>query len=266
MKFFYYSIFFLIFSYLLIFLFMFFFQRTFMYYPNVNSYDSVKKTFQFQKVKIKSGENITLSSWYSYKNPNYKTLVFFHGNAGNLNNRIYKLNALDKLNLNFLIISWRGFNNNPGRPNEKGLYQDARNAIRWLEEKNIKKSNIILYGESLGTGIAIELARKDLYAGIILESPYTSMVDMAKKFYPYLPVNFLLRDKYLSIDKIKYNKSPILIMHGEMDSLVPFYMGKKLYLEANQPKFLYSPKFENHMMKYTDELLIVLRKFINFIE
>src|SRR6056300_1711027 len=193
----------LLISYFAICLFMFLFQRTFMYHPDINSYDDTGIQFKFKKVEIPSTENIVLNSWYSFKNSNYKTLVFFHGNAGNLNNRIYKLNELDKLDLNFLIISWRGFSGNAGKPTEQGLYQDAASAIRWLETKNIKKTDIILYGESLGTGVALELAKKDIYAGVILQYPYTSMVEMAKKFYPYLPVSILLRDRYQSIQKIK---------------------------------------------------------------
>ena len=262
MKLFYYTLFFIIISYLVVFLFMFFFQRTFMYHPNVNSYNLAPIRFTYEKVKIPSENNITLESWHSFKSNQNKTLVFFHGNAGNLNNRIYKLNELDKLDLNFLIISWRGFSGNAGKPTEQGLYQDAASAIRWLETKNIKKTDIILYGESLGTGIALELAKKDIYAGVILESPYTSMVEMAKKFYPYLPVSILLRDRYQSIKKIKMNKSPILIMHGQMDTLVPFYMGEQLYAEASQPKQSYFPKFDNHMMQYTSELLTALKNFI----
>jgi fermentation-respiration switch protein FrsA (DUF1100 family) len=88
------------------------------------------------------------------------------------------------------------------------------------------------------------------------------MVEMAKKFYPYLPVSILLRDRYQSIKKIKMNKSPILIMHGQMDTLVPFYMGEQLYAEASQPKQSYFPKFDNHMMQYTSELLTALKNFI----
>jgi len=95
-----------------------------------------------------------------------------------------------------------------------------------------------------------------------LESPYTSMVDMARIFYPYLPVDFLLCDRFESLKKIKMNKSPILIMHGQMDTLVPFYMGEKLYAEANNPKQYYFPKYDNHMMKYTDELLFSVKNFI----
>ena len=117
-----------------------------------------------------------------------QTIVFFHGNAGDLENRIYKLNHFKKLNVNFLIVSWRGFSGNNGKPTEQGLYKDAQKAVEWLEKKGINKKDIILYGESLGTGIAVELATKNEYSGIILESPYTSMIDMGKRFYPFLPI------------------------------------------------------------------------------
>jgi len=234
-----------------------------MYRPDINNHDLTPITFQFEKVKIPSGNNIELNSWFSLKDPKKKTLVFFHGNAGNLRNRIYKLNEIDKLNVNFLLISWRGFSNNPGKPTEEGLYQDAASAIKWLEKRNIKKTDIILYGESLGTGIALELAKRDNYAGVILESPYTSMVDMAEILYPYLPVSILLKDRYASIEKIKENKSPILIMHGKMDMLVPFFMGKKIYEEANDPKYAYFPNGSGHMMRYDPYLVDALQKFIN---
>lgn len=250
-------------SYIILLLCMFIFQRSLMYRPDINNHDLTPIVFQFEKVKIPSGDRIELNSWFSFKDSKKKTLVFFHGNAGNLRNRIYKLNEIDKMNVNFLLISWRGFSNNLGKPTEDGLYEDAASAIRWLEKRNIKKSDIILYGESLGTGVALELAKRDIYAGIILESPYTSMVDMAEILYPYLPVSILLKDRYVSIEKIKENKSPILVMHGKMDMLVPFFMGKKIYEEANNPKYSYFPSGSGHMMRYDPYLVDALQKFIN---
>lgn len=234
-----------------------------MYHPDINSYDNINIQFKYEKIKIPSTEGIVLNSWYSFKNPNYKTLVFFHGNAGSLNNRIYKLNKINELNLNFLIVSWRGFSGNQGKPTETGLYQDARNTIKWLEQKGITKNNIILYGESLGTGVALELAKSSMYAGVILESPYTSMVEMAQKIYPFLPAFILVRDRFDSQLKIKKNISPTLIMHGEMDTLVPVRMGKKLFQEANNPKYSYFPSSDNHMMKYDAQLISVLKNFIS---
>ena len=109
-----------------------------------------------------------------------------HGNAGSLNNRIHKINHFKDMNVNFLLLSWRGFSGNKGKPTEEGLYEDARSALRWLKSKGIDEKNLIIYGESLGTGVAVEIAQYKKFAGIILESPFTSMIDAGKDKYPFL--------------------------------------------------------------------------------
>ena len=167
------------------------------------------------------------------------------------------------MNINFLLLAWRGFSGNNGYPTEKGIYEDARSAVRWLKNKGIVEENIIIYGESLGTGVATEIAQNKSFAGIILESPFTSMVDAGKSQYPFFPIKLLLKDKYENDKKIKNIKSPILIMHGEVDKLVPFWMGKKMYELANEPKYSYFSKYDDHMMEYNNKLLSELQKFID---
>jgi len=166
------------------------------------------------------------------------------------------------MDINFLIIAWRGFSGNEGKPTEKGLYQDANSAIDWLKSKGVKEEKLILYGESLGTGIATEVAQNKKLAGVILESPYTSMTELAGKYYPLLPVKLLLKDRYESIKKIKNIHSPILIMHGGLDLIVPFQMGVKLYEAANEPKFKYFITNDDHMMRYDQNLIQQLKSFI----
>ena len=124
------------------------------------------------------------------------------------------------------------------------------------------RKNIIIYGESLGTGIATEIAQNKKYAGVILESPFTSMVAAAKSKYPIFPVKLLLKDKYESDKKIKNIKSPILIMHGEVDKIVPFWMGKKMFELANNPKYSYFPKNDDHMLEYNDDLINSIKSFL----
>ena len=136
-------------------------------------------------------------------------------------------------------------------------------AKKWLNDIGVSDKDIILYGESLGTGIAVELATKSKYSGIILESPYTSMIDMGKRFYPFLPISILQKDKYNSLKKLSMIKSPILVLHGKSDKLVPFYMGKKIYDTANEPKYYYFPEFDNHMMTYDQDMLKTLSNFVN---
>ena len=253
----------IIFLYVLILVFLYFYQRNLLYHPNENNYLSDNLKIEVDKIKIKTSDNLSLNAWHYEKDKNkFKTLLFFHGNAGLLENRIYKLNALDKLDLNILLIAWRGFSGNEGKPDENGLYEDGKSAINWLLKNGVKERNIILYGESLGTGIATHLAQKRDFAGVILETPFTSMIDAAKTFYPYVPVNILLKDRYENKSKIVNINSPILIMHGEIDNIVPFHMGKKLFEIANEPKTFYSTKTDNHMMEYDDKLINELDIFI----
>ena len=249
--------------YLLISVILFFSQRSLLYHPSENNYFEDNLTVSIDKIKIVTKDNIELLGWYHKKDfKNYKTILFLHGNAGSLENRIHKINHFENMNINFLIIAWRGFSGNKGNPTEKGLYDDANSAVRWLEKEGVMKKDIVVYGESLGTGVATQIAQNNNFAGIILESPFTSMIDAAKNKYPFLPIRFLLKDKYESDKKIQNIKSPILIMHGEVDKIVPFWMGKKMYDIANEPKHSYFTKYDNHMMEYDKNLLTTLENFL----
>ena len=250
--------------YFLVLVFLYFYQRNLLYHPNENNYSGDKISVDIKKVKIQTADNIELLGWYHKKNlKDYKTLVYFHGNAGSLENRIHKLNHFQDMNINFLIIAWRGFNGNKGKPSERGLYVDGKSAIDWLKKKGVDEKNLILYGESLGTGVATHLAQNKNYAGVILETPFTSMVDAAKNFYPYVPINLLLKDKFENFKKVKNINAPILVMHGEVDKIVPFSMGKKIYEIANNPKYSYFTKYDNHMMEYDENLVLALKSFFN---
>ena len=249
--------------YFLVLVFLYFYQRNLLYHPNENNYSGDKISVDIEKVKIQTADNIKLLGWYHEKNlKDYKTLVYFHGNAGSLENRIHKLNHFQDMNINFLIIAWRGFNGNKGKPSERGLYVDGKSAIDWLKKKGVDEKNLILYGESLGTGVATHLAQNKNYAGVILETPFTSMVDAARNFYPYIPINLLLKDKFENFKKVKNINTPILVMHGEVDQIVPFSMGKKIYEIANNPKYSYFTKYDNHMMEYDEKLVLALKSFI----
>ena len=242
---------------------LFIFQRNLMYHPNENNYFGDKLEVHIEKVNINTPDNLSLLGWFHKKDlTNYKTIIYFHGNAGTLENRIYKLNHFQNFNINFLIIAWRGFSGNQGKPTEQGLYLDGLSALNWILDQGVKEENIFIYGESLGTGIATEIAQNRNFAGVVLETPFTSMVDAAKKFYPYIPVKFLLKDKYENKKKIKNINVPILIMHGEKDTIVPFSMGKKIFELANQPKYSYFTEQDDHMMEYDEQLIKVLKKFL----
>ena len=249
--------------YFLILVFLYFYQRNLMYHPSENNYLDDEVSVRIEKVKINIKDNIELLGWYHEKDlKKNKTILFFHGNAGSLENRIHKLNHFREMNVNFLIIAWRGFSGNKGKPSEKGLYEDGKSAINWLFNKGVEEEKIIIYGESLGTGVATHLSQNKNFAGIILETPFTSMIDAAKIFYPYIPVGLLLKDKFDNKNKIKNIRSPVLVMHGEADQIVPFDMGKKIYEIANEPKYSYFTKHDNHMMEYDENLIKALNSFL----
>jgi len=263
-KFFYISLLLVLVTYLIILTYIYLFQRNLLYHPLVNGYQEDKINFDYEEIFIQNKEGIKLKAWLHVKDLiNKKTIIFFHGNAGNLKNRNYKLNELSKFDVNFLIVAYRGFSGNQGKPSEQGLYEDARSTLDWVKIKGVKEKNLILYGESLGTAVAIETAQNLDLAGIILESPFTSMVELAQKYYPVLPVKYLLKDKYETIKKLPNISSPLLILHGRLDTIVPFAMGKKLFEQANEPKFKYFIDNDKHMMRYDQNLLDEIKKFIS---
>jgi len=253
--------------YLIVTIAVYIFQRKLLYHPYSPPHFSKETSgeglnYKFDKIKIKVNEKIKLNGWFHFKDKSKKTILFLHGNAGNLDNRIYKLNYLGGLDINFLIIAWRGYSLSSGKPTESGLYEDANSALDFLKDKEIFETNIILYGESLGTAVAIEIAQNNNFAGVILEAPFTSMVELGQKYYPFFPVKLLLKDKYESKKKIKNLKSPILVMHGMKDKIVPFYMGEEIFKLANNPKFKYFNELDDHMMNYDEKLINKIELFI----
>jgi len=262
-KFFLYSVIILAFAYISICIYMYAMQRNILYRPHVIRPPLVEKlNAKIQEVEIPSTDNVRLKSWFYKNNQNKYTVLFLHGNNGNLETRIYKINEFKDLNLNYLIISWRGFNGNNGAPTEQGLYDDARSAIKWLEKNNIPKNRIILYGESLGTGVVAEVAQNEKFVAVVLEAPYTSIVDVAKIRYPYLPVNLLLKDKFLTIEKMKNISAPVFVVHGILDGQIPVYMGKKVLDEVKSKKYGYFPELNRHMIRYDSQFISELQKFI----
>ena len=190
----------------------------------------------FEDVYIKTDDGIKINGWFMpYKEANY-TLLFFHGNAGNIGHRLEKLNILRELGVNIFIIDYRGYGKSEGRPSEKGFYLDAQAAYRYLvESREIVPQQIILYAESLGTAIAIDLASKLKVRALIIEGAFSNGKDMAKRIYPFIP-NFLFSNMYDSTAKIKNIEAPKLFLHTQDDEVVPWELAKKLYSLACEPK------------------------------
>jgi len=179
------------------------------------------------------------------------TVIVPVGNAGNISYRLDNLRLLHhRLSLNIFIFDYRGYGRSQGRPSEEGTYLDAEAALTYLRSRrDIDPEAIIFFGRSLGSAIAVNLATKHKCLGLILESPPTSLVGMMKRLFPSLPPEEL-PIKYDSLSKIKRISVPLLILHGDCDEVVPFFMGRKLYEAANEPKQFYTIENAGHNDTY----------------
>lgn len=211
---------------------MFLIQRKLQYLPTgkLGSIDNYQLT-DFKTYQLITKDNIKITTWFKKpQNNKQKILLFFHGNAGNLGNRASKFKIFsDNSDYGILAISYRGYAASEGKPSEAGLLIDAEAATDFLFKQGYNNKDIILYGESLGTGIAIRHALKINPFALILEAPYSSIANIAKRSYWYLPVDLLLKDRFDSYKYVSQITAPIIIFHGNKDMIVPYAEGKLLY-------------------------------------
>jgi len=165
------------------------------------------------------------------------TVLFCHGNGGNMMHRLDSINVFYNLGLGCFIFDYRGYGASGGKPTEEGTYLDAMAAYKWLtEEKKIPPGNIIIFGRSLGASIAAQLAGRVEAAGLVIESAFTSYVDIGRRFYPYMPVRWFAKFSYSTIDYVREVACPVMVIHSRSDELIPFEFGLELYDAANEPK------------------------------
>ena len=188
----------------------------------------------FEDVVLPTPDGERIVGWYRAPQPGRAILLYFHGNGGSLLNRAGRARVLTEDGRGLLIVSYRGYSGSTGTPTETGLRTDARTAYDWLALR-LPAERIVLYGESLGTGVAVGLATERRVAGVVLDAPFTSAADVAGHHYAFLPV-WLLRDQYRSLDRIRDIRAPLLILHGDQDGVVPFALGERLYEHAAAPK------------------------------
>lgn len=230
-------------AYLIIVAFMFFTQRSLIYFPDTST--AIPAEWQAGDMsveKVVPEDGLALSFWYKPKtDQKLPTIVFFHGNAQHLGYRVSKLRWFISEGYGVLLVGYRGYGGNPGKPTEEGLYKDGRAALAFLKERGVASKDIVLYGESLGTAVATRMAFEMAEAGkpvraLVLESPFTSIVDVGAFHYPYLPVRWLALDKYDSLFIIGSVKTAVMVIHSRGDEVVPFGFGQKIYETAKEPK------------------------------
>jgi fermentation-respiration switch protein FrsA (DUF1100 family) len=225
------------------------FQRDLMYFPDSaprvppSHYEMLGGV---QEVSFTTADGIELAAWYAPAPPNRPTVVLFHGNGGSLRRERYRLKHFKDAELGALLLSYRGYSGNAGTPSEQGLYADARAALDWLEERGVASESIVLYGISLGTGVATKMAAERDFAAVVLEAPYTSTVAIAAFRFPIVPVGWLMHDRFESLARIGAVTEPLLVMHGDRDYVIPQRFGRQLFEAANQPKEGFWPHGRGH--------------------
>ncbi|WP_119165399.1 alpha/beta hydrolase [Algihabitans albus] len=249
-------------------LFMFLSQRQLMYHPDSEPLSAERAGPDWRIVTTETADGLRLTHLHRPAEAGQPTLLFFHGNAGHAGHRVGKLTFLAETGVGIFLSEYRGFGGNPGTPTEEGLFADARASLAWLASQGIAGPELILYGESLGSGVATAMASELAdagapAAGLILEAPFTSMADAAQFHYPILPARWLVRDRYDSLALIARIATPLMILHGQEDRTVPFALGRRLYEAAVQPKTLVALPSTGHVGHFErPEAVQALRDFV----
>ncbi|MFC1667361.1 alpha/beta hydrolase [Candidatus Omnitrophota bacterium] len=212
-------------------------ERRTLYFP-MKEIEFIPKEagLSYEDVYLNTEDGARLNGWFIPAGDSRFTILFFHGNAGNISHRMEKILILNKLALDVFIVDYRGYGRSNGRPSEMGLYKDAQAAYNYLvSERRVSSEHIILYGESLGGAVAVDLAGAKTVKALITECAFSSTHDVARAVYPFLPA-FFVSSKFDSVKKIKNIKIPKLIIHSQNDEIIPFEQSIKLFKMSPEPK------------------------------
>ncbi len=205
----------------------------------------------FEEVYFPAADGTQLHGWF-IPGRGDDTLVWFHGNAANISNRVYNIMLLyQHVGANVFIFDYRGYGRSDGKPSEKGLYSDGEGVLEYLRSRDdIDHDRLVLFGRSLGGCIVAELAMAHRVKAVILESSFTSVDAMARYNRPaiafFIPSRLLIKSRFDSIKKMPLIRSPVMVVHGDKDVTVPIHMGRELFNAANEPKRFYEIKGATH--------------------
>jgi fermentation-respiration switch protein FrsA (DUF1100 family) len=224
-------------AYALLLSILYLFQRHLIYHPEKNIEAPGKYGLNnFSETFTTTSDDVPIQLWHRAAAPGFPTVVYYHGNAGHIGDRAAIFAALAKQGFGVMAGNYRGYGKSGGRPNEQGLYQDARAAIAFATQRGIPRQRIMLYGESLGTGVATQMATEFEVGALILQAPYISVETRAAEIYRFVPVRLLIKDKFATLSKIARVKAPILLFHGEQDVTIPAAHGRSVLQAATSPK------------------------------
>ena len=214
------------------------------------------------EMKLPTEDGEKLIAWYAPPRDGQPTLFYLHGNAGALAHRAARIKLYRANGLGIFMLAYRGFSGSTGTPTEESIVSDSLMAYDHLKLLGPQDDNIVVYGESLGTGVAVQVAASRHPAGLVLESPFSSAVDVGSYLYPYLPVYWLLKDRFESVRYIDKVTAPLLLLHGEDDRIVPARFGRKLFDAAPFPKSAYYFDGANHYTLYEHGAFDRIRTFL----
>jgi fermentation-respiration switch protein FrsA (DUF1100 family) len=216
---------------------LFLFQRQLLYFPDRTRPELAGlASLGVREVALETDDGLSLLSWYLPAHPGRPLILYFHGNGGHIGYRVERLLRFAREGYGVLMAEYRGYGGNPGTPTETGFYADGRAALAFLEGEWIPPKRTVLYGESLGGGVAVELAAQREIAALVLEAPVTSVAEVAQHHYRLVPASWLVIDRFDSLSKISRVRAPILVLHGERDRIVPVRYGRALFEAAPKPK------------------------------
>jgi fermentation-respiration switch protein FrsA (DUF1100 family) len=216
---------------------LFIFQRHLLYFPGGGRPElGAFAAIGVREVRLTTADGLSLLSWYLPPPGGRPVIAYFHGNGGHIGYRVERLRWFARAGYGVLMAEYRGYGGNPGTPSEAGLSMDAAAALDFLAAEGIPTNRIVIYGESLGSGVAVSAAAQRQAAALILEAPFTSVAEVAQYHYSFVPAAALVRDRFDSVARIGDVKAPILILHGERDRVVPVRFGRALFDAAPEPK------------------------------
>jgi len=222
--------------------------------------------FAYQDVSITTSKGVRLHGWFIPVEQAKATVLFLHGNAGNISHRLDSIAIFRELGLDVFIIDYRGYGQSEGKPSETGTYLDARAAWEYLVvERQIAPDKIVIFGRSLGGAVASWLAAETAPGAVILESTFTSAPDMAYRLYPFLPVRLLTRLKYPVKENVKRLSSPLLVIHSKQDEIIPYDMGESVFAAAPEPKQMLALTGDHNggFMMNRDQYQAVIGRFLD---
>jgi len=239
---------------------LFVFQRSFLYFPNhfYTPASQARAHSSFQEISVKTADGLDLKAWYAPATSKTFTFVFFHGNGDSLYTASPVADPYTEAGYGFLIAEYRGYSGLPGKPTEAGLYADGRACLYALMARGVKSENILLFGHSLGTGVAVQMAEEFHVGGLMLLAPYLSIAKMAQVEYPIFQAQWIVTDRFENDRKIAQIHAPVLIVNGANDQVIPPSQGRHLFDLANEPRQFYSLPGHGHNDLFDDAAIIGL--------